>query len=147
MSRNNERSVLVFDSPAAAAGTSAVYHAGVDRPFLVKGFSWFWVGAEGNADNTIDFSIDYEDGSGSFSSSVFTNGNAFGLADTGVALKTFDKMGSAATAGGAAQDVSSSFGISNNLRVPAGRTMRVNVTRAGTGTIPRVVFTVYGTYL
>jgi hypothetical protein len=103
--------------------------------------SFFWIGSEGNVDNTFDFVIDYTV-DGSTWVPIYTNGNAVGLADTGVALLQFVNKADAAAGGGAAVAVTAP-----TTRIPANAIVRFTHVRAGTGTIPAIQQQLSGLYV
>lgn len=123
---------------AAAAGTLIVGEPVGNRPVFIKGWGWLYEAAEANADNTLDFAIEYTTDGVAYTT-IFVNGNANGLLDTSAVLLANNLKGSAAAPGGAA--VAQSF---SPIRVPANATIRFTVVTAGTGTIPGVVVYAYG---
>ena len=108
--------------------------------FLFEGFVWGYETTEANSDNTIDFVITYDSAEdGTFATTLHTNANAIGLLDTAAVGEFVTNFGDAAIAGGAAVAVTPT-----RARVPAGQTIRVAITTAGTSTVPAIMFAVFG---
>jgi len=126
----------------ALAGTTVTYHATAARPFMVHGYAWFYEATEANADNTIDFAIDYTLDGTNFVD-IKTNGNANGLADTGTLLTVFDRRADAASGGGAALATDTDFGP---VRIPANAVIRGSVVVGGTTGV-NVTVLIYGAYV
>lgn len=144
---NSKNHVFEFKR-AATAGTTVTYHSVPNRPFIVHGYSWFYEATEGNADNTIDFAIDWTLDGTTFTGDVLggvikANGNANGLADTGTLLTVFDRRADAASGGAAALATDTDFGP---VRVPANAVIRGSVVTAGTSAVA-VVVTLYGAFV
>ncbi len=137
MSRLNNRITYDFRAAAASAGTATSYRA-VNQAFYFTDFSWFYESTEANADNTLDFVIDYtEDGTNY--TALYTNGNAMGLGDTGAALNLNENIADAASGGATGVSVTPTV-----VRVPKGAVLRCRLTTAGTGTVPAIQFDVIG---
>lgn len=130
--------VFTAKKAAATAGTATVYELVGDRPVSIKGFQWAYESTEANADNTLDFAIEYST-DGSAWTAIKVNGNPNGLLNTGAVLDVFDKMADAASGGGAA--VAAAF---TPVRVPANAIIRFTIITAGTGTIPAILLAAYG---
>ena len=137
MARFNNETVFRSLITAATAGAQSRYFA-VTQTFYFQGFCWFYESTEANSDNTLDFVIDYTTDGTNFTT-LHTNANAVGFLDTGAPLVVFENMGNAGSAGGAAVAVTPT-----GARVPAGATLRVTCTTAGTGTIKAMQFDVFG---
>lgn len=143
MARDNVVSQYFARTAAALAGTTYVWFPMPGKGTLTAegpqaaifiGWSWLYETTEANADNTLDFVIDY--GANTTFTALFTNGNACGLLDTGAVLTPFINAGSAASGGGAAVDQTVT-----QTRVPLGTTatvVRCTFVTAGTGTIPAI---------
>lgn len=160
MSREGTYQEFVVRTAAASAATDTQYkvvsdHAttgtgpsGKVSAFLAEGFSWMYETTEANADNTIDFVIDYTTDSTTFVT-IHTNANTCGLADTGTVLTPFTMMGDAAIAAATAVAVTRLNGTGAtaalpNIRVPGEAVIRFAMTTAGTGTIPAIQMVLYG---
>lgn len=148
MSRGADISQIWGTIPAASAATANLYLPIVDdtnsgvshKAFLFVGYFWGYNTVEANADNTLDFVITSDSAlDGTFATTVHTNANAFGLLDSAAIGAYETDTGNAAIAAGAAVAVSPT-----QLRIPAGQTVRVALTTAGTGTVPAVTFGIYG---
>lgn len=145
-SRENDIAPLVTKHAAAAAGANAQYSAlmayrgaGIGG-YQWRGWCWLYESTEANADNTVDFVIDY--GVSATFTALFTNGNANGLLDTGAILTPFTNMGNAAGAGQTAIAVTPTV-----TRLATGQVVRHTPTTAGTGTVPATQFISYGVWL
>ena len=158
MSRTKDYQEFEYSFAAASAETETLYkvvsdHAGTSvladsaSAFMAEGFAWTWFGSEGNTDNTIDCTIPYATDGSNFTT-VHSNGNTVGLADTNAALIVNTMTGDAAIAGGAAVAVVRLSGSTSaalpNVRVPGDSILRVALVKGGTSTIPAVRFVVYG---
>lgn len=139
MARDNVIRTIIATKAAASAGTGTTYHPVGSRPFLFQGFAWLYETTEANADNTLDFVIDYTTDGGGAYTELFTNANAVGLADTSAVLTLNSNKGNAASGGGAAVAVTPT-----EARVPANAVIRVRLVTAGTGTVPAVQMLVEG---
>ena len=107
---------------------------------MFEGFVWGYESTEANSDNTLDFIITYDSAEdGTFATTVHTNANANGLLDTAAVGEFVTNFGDAAIAGGAAIAVTPT-----RTRIPAGQTVRVALTTAGTGTVPAIMFAIFG---
>lgn len=141
MARFNNITPIVGAKAAAAAGTGTVYVPTGTRPFLVRDFSWLYETTEANADNTLDFAIDYAT-DGSTWVSIFANVNPNGLLDSGAPLLPQVNEGNAAASGGAAVAATAP-----TTRIPANAVVRFTLVTAGTGTIPAIQMTLSGAYV
>lgn len=159
MSREGSYQEFRVVTAAAAAATDTQYHivsdhantgtgpSGKASAFLAEGFSWMYASTEANADNTIDFVVDYTQ-DGSNYTTIHTNANTVGLADTGTILTPFTMIGDAAIAAAAGVAITRLSGSTSaalpNVRVPGESVIRFRMTTAGTGTVPAIHFTLYG---
>lgn len=137
MARLNNEHDFNFRLPAAAAG-AVVGYAPVNQTFLFTDYSWFYESTEANADNALDWAIDYTTDGTNFTA-ILSNANAAGLLNTAAPLVLVTNSGNAASAGAAAVAATPTV-----VRVPAGAVMRATITTSGTGTIPAVQFSVTG---
>ena len=137
MSRFNSKKVYSVRAAAAAAATSTQYKT-VEQTFLFTDYQWMYETTEANADNTLDWVVDYTVNGTDFISLV-TNANAVGLLNTSAPLVGNINSGNAASAGTAGVVAAPTV-----VRVPAGAVIRVALTTAGTGTVPAIQFDVIG---
>ena len=149
MTRDADITDLQYDSAAATAATDnagivAIPASDGHKAFLAQGFYWFWVGSEGNVDNTVDWDISYSaNNDAAIDTVVFTNVNPIGLLDTGAANVVFTNRRNPASSGAAAAAASNPA----DVRIPAATVIRFQIVRAGTGTIPRFVLGIYGHFV
>ena len=158
MSRSKDFTEFRFRTAAASAATDTQYlpisdYVGTSvlaepaRAFLASGFSWMWEGSEGNADNTIDFVIDYTT-DGTNYTTIHTNANTIGLLDTSAAQVVNTMIGDAAIAAAAGVAIVRLSGSASaalpNVRVPGDAVLRYRMTTAGTGTVPAIQFVLFG---
>jgi len=132
MARDNDITRIPARAAAASAGTTQTYTQTLNRPAIFQGWAFTYESAEANTDNTLDFAIAYTTDGSNFTT-LFANGNAVGLLDTGVPLVSQVNKGDAASGGAAATAVTPT-----EARIPAGATIRTTIVTAGTGTIPAV---------
>ena len=137
MARFNSKKVYDFRAAAATAATSTQYKT-VEQTFLFTDYQWMYETTEANADNTLDWVVDYTVDGTNFISLV-TNANAVGLLNTSAPLVGNINSGNAASAG-----VAGVVAAPTVVRVPAGAVIRVALTTAGTGTVPAIQFDVIG---
>ena len=158
MSRAKDFQEFRFRTAAASAATDTQYlpvsdYVGTSvlaepaRAFLASGFSWMYESTEANADNTIDFVIDYTT-DGSTYTTIHTNANTVGLLDTSAILTMNTMIGDAAIAAAAGVAIVRLSGSASaalpNVRVPGEAVIRYRMTTAGTGTIPAIQFVLFG---
>lgn len=137
MARFNHNKVYTFRAAAAAAATDTQYKT-VTGTFIFTGFEWMYESTEANADNTLDFVLDYTT-DGTNYTALYTNANPMGLLNTGAPLVGFRDTADAASSGAAGTSVTPTV-----VRVPANAVLRCRLTTAGTGTIPAVQMDIIG---
>lgn len=135
--RFNDTDTYNFEIAAAAAGTVSKYRT-LDKKFRFKGWTWMYESTEANADNKVDFVIDYTTDGTNFTT-LYSNGNPQGLLNTSAPLVGNINTGSGVTDGGAGV-----VQTPTEAEVAAGAVLRVTVVTAGTGTIPAIQVDVNG---
>lgn len=134
---------------AASAGTVTKYDL-IDRAVNIKSIMWTYESTETNADNTVDYKLDYTTDGTNFTT-VFDNINPNGLLETAAPLVNNVNKGNAASSGVAGADLTTTFQaestVGSTYRVPAGATLRFAVVTAGTGTVKAMDFVIVGTSL
>ncbi len=129
MSRGNDITTFDQQYAAASAGTVNEYLLTGDRVFLVDSLFWMYETTEANADNTLDFALDYSIAGAAFVS-IFANGNPNGLLDTSAVLVKNTNLANAASGGATA------IAVTVDVRIPANAVLRFTSVTAGTGTVP-----------
>lgn len=137
MARFNSKKTFNFRAAAASAATATSYLP-VAQTFLFTDFQWMYESTEANADNTLDFVLDYTT-DGTNYTALYTNANPMGLLNTGAPLVGFTNYADAASSGATGVVVTPTV-----VRVPANAIIRCRLTTAGTGTIPAVQMNVIG---
>jgi len=137
MARFNSKTVYNFRAAAASAATDTQYKV-VEQTFLFTDFQWMYETTEANADNTLDFVLDYTTDGTNFTA-LYTNANPMGLLNTGAPLVGFTDYADAASSGATGVAVTPTV-----ARIPANAIIRCRLTTAGTGTIPAVQMNVIG---
>ena|SRR3990167_6332486 len=141
MSRESDMAVMLASQAAASAATTYLYYP-VPVPFRFEGYAWSYQTVEANADNTLDFVIEYDSANdGTFATALHTNANACGLLNSSAIGEWNVNFGNAASGGGAAVAA-----VPTAARVTAG-SIRVTVVTAGTGTVPGINFAIMGKWL
>jgi hypothetical protein len=148
MSRSSDISVIETNVAAAAAGTVNTFHVipdtytagnGSARAFVVTDFFWKYDTTEANADNTFDYDVTY--GAVGTGTDILTEPtNPIGLLDTGAPATAFVNRGGTGAAGAAADAAAAITAV----RVPVGNVIRVQIVRAGTGTVPAMTLGLVG---
>lgn len=137
--RLNDKRIYTARAAAATAGTVQVYVMNGPTKFRFEGYSWMYESTEANADNTFDWVVAYTTDGSAFTT-IVSNGNPIGLADTGVALLTYRNRKDPGAGGGAALASATPAAV----EVPANAVLRFTLVTAGTGTIPAVQLQVDG---
>lgn len=141
MSRSHDISPFLFRTAAASAGTTTQWMPVLgEQAWLFVGWSWLYETTEANADNTLDFTLDY--GTNTTFTALFANGNANGLLDSGAILTPLHNKGNAASGAGAAIAVTPTV-----ARVAFDNLIRCVLVTAGTGTVPAIQMAVEGYYI
>lgn len=145
MSRDSERDYrFTFNIPAASAGAVVKYDM-LERGIVLKSFNWLYESTETNADNTIIGKVEYTLDGTNFIMVFDGTTRTTGLLDTSAPLTTNVNKWIPASNGGAGFDGGKFTDPTLLLKIPAGATIRVTVTTAGTGTIKTMDFTLLGT--
>lgn len=145
-SRENDIAIMLTVHAAASAGATSkyngvpAYRGGTMGGYQWRGFFWLYETTEANADNTLDFVLDY--GVLATFVALHTNANAVGLLDTGAILTPFTNIGNAGSAAGAGVAVTPVV-----AKVPVNNVIRHTLTTGGTGTVPAIQMGSYGVFL
>ena len=140
MARFNSKKVFTFRAAAASAATDTQYKT-VEQTFLFTDFQWMYETTEANADNTLDFVLDYTVDGTNFTA-LYTNANPMGLLNTGAPLVGFTDYADAASSGTTGVAV-----VPTVVRIPANAVLRSRLTTAGTGTVPAIQMSVIGQFV
>lgn len=141
MSRSHDIFPFNFRTAAASAGTTTQWLPVLgEQAWLFVGWSWLYETTEANADNTLDFTLDF--GTSASFTALFANGNANGLLDTSAVLTPNHNKGNPGSGGGAAIAVTPTV-----ARVPFDNMVRCVLVTAGTGTVPAIQMAIEGYYI